>query len=82
MTELTPEQQRLALEVQNERDAIGRLFQSHDGQMVLKHLQEIFSRSTSIKYSSDGAVDSMATLVCEGSRQVVIYIEECLEDDD
>ncbi len=78
---MTDETDILLAEIEEERKSIKIAFSTHDGQLALRHLQDIFSRETSIKMLTNGGVDPNGTLVCEGSRQVVIYIEDCINDD-
>ncbi len=76
-----PDTEQLLAEVEEERKALKIAFSTHDGQLALKHLQEIFGRASSVRTGQNGHVDPFATLVCEGSREVVIYIEECIANE-
>ena len=53
-----------------------RLFATAEGKEVLADLEDLFMNRTSVVKTREGTVDPNATLVCEGGREVILFIRE------
>lgn len=65
----------LVNEIQGEHEAMCRLFATSDGQVVLKHLREIYYDVSCVIPN-----DPYATHVENGKREVILYINEVINN--
>ena len=78
--ELSKEETEAVSKIEKIYDAAKICLGGPDGGVLLDHLKEIFyGSSTTVRVDGKGSVDPLASLINEGCRTVVLYLEQLVE---